>query len=126
MKTQLIALAAIASLAITIGMTAPVEANPDTALNASVQCKLDIVQARDSEWFTLRVRANQIVDFALRGDGDTDLDLYVYDGRGNLIARDINPTDRASLRVISHADQTLRIEVRNLGRVWNQFALCVD
>jgi hypothetical protein len=64
-------------------------------------------------------RGNQVTTISIVGDGDTDLDLYVYDANGNLIASGIGLSDRETVSFIPFATGAFRVEVRNLGNVWN-------
>jgi hypothetical protein len=61
----------------------------------------------------------------ITGDGDTDLDIFVYDMQGRLIVQGIGPTDRETVSwyVPGNRIQTYRIVVRNLGNVWNRYTL---
>lgn len=61
----------------------------------------------------------------VNGDGDTDLDLYVYDaGTGRLLGRDDDYTDYC---IVSGYSDTGRIIVRivNRGGVYNEYELRV-
>jgi hypothetical protein len=80
-------------------------------------------QAFGSVWFNETFRGGETAVVTIRGDGDTDLDLYVYDANGNLVAWSNGPTDRETVRFTPLWTGRFRIEVRNLGRVWNQFTL---
>jgi len=56
----------------------------------------------------------------ISGDGDTDLDLFVYDANGNLIGSDTDRSDDCVVRFQPYWTGTFRIEVRNLGSVYNR------
>lgn len=60
------------------------------------------------------------------GDGDTDLDCYVYNRFGTLIGVDDDSTDYCVVDVYQRTSGNLRIEIRNLGRVWNGYVLSLD
>lgn len=60
------------------------------------------------------------------GDGDTDLDIFVYDMFGNLIVQGIGYTDRETVSWTPFATSTYRIVVRNLGGVWNRYSLATN
>lgn len=60
---------------------------------------------------------------SITGDGDTDLDLYVYDENNNLVAYDDDLTDRCFARWRPRWTGTFRIEVVNHGRVYNDYVL---
>lgn len=61
----------------------------------------------------------------VQGDGDTDLDLYVYDEDNNLILlrQDTGPTDRCRVEFNAAGPGTCRIEIKNLGNVYNRYKL---
>ena len=59
------------------------------------------------------------------GDGDTDLDLYVSDQYGNLLAVDDDRTDYCIGRFYLASGRYVRIQIRNLGDVWNEYQLTI-
>lgn len=83
----------------------------------------DRVEAYSSNYYTLRVRRGEHVDVWGRGDGDTDLDLYVFDPSDRLVASDEGYTDSMSVSFEARRSGTYTIQVRNLGSVWNAFTL---
>ena len=62
----------------------------------------------------------------IKGDGDTDLDLYVFDENGNLIRRSTNNGDTEFCEWVPKWTGTFRIEVRNLGTVWNKYVILTN
>lgn len=54
------------------------------------------------------------------GDGDTDLDLFVYDENGELICSSETFSDRESCSWYPRWTGSFYIEVMNLGSVYNQ------
>ncbi len=83
------------------------------------------VSAFSSMDFVETLRGNEFTTVTIAGDGDTDLDIYVWDANGNLVARAIGLTDRESVSFVPNFTSTYRIEIRNLGNVWNQFAISI-
>ncbi|MFQ5844313.1 MAG: hypothetical protein ACE5JG_04915 [Planctomycetota bacterium] len=69
--------------------------------------------------FAVTFRGGEIGRVTVRGDGDTDLDLYVYDENGNLIVADRRASDFCSVRFCPRWTGPFRIEVHNLGRISN-------
>jgi hypothetical protein len=63
---------------------------------------------------------------ALIGDGDTDLDLYVYDPFGNLVGCDTDYTDWCEVTWFARVGGTYRIVVLNRGSVYNEFTIQAD
>lgn len=71
-------------------------------------------------------RGGELAVVSIAGDGDTDLDLFVYDRFGNLVAQGIGLTDRETVRWLPRSTGTYRIVVRNLGGVWNRYSLSTN
>jgi hypothetical protein len=63
---------------------------------------------------------------AISGDGDTDLDLYVYDENNLLICRADGATDDEICRWTPRWTGVFRIEVRNLGNVYNRYRILTN
>jgi hypothetical protein len=57
----------------------------------------------------------------LRGDGDTDIDCFLYDEDNDLVARDIRPTDECEMSTLGYGRH--RLVVRNLGEVYNRYTV---
>ena len=83
-------------------------------------------QAFASVWYTETFRAGELAVVAIRGDGYTDLDLFVYDENGNLVASGTGPTCFETVSFTPRWTGRFRIEVRNLGSTWNQFTLTTN
>jgi len=86
--------------------------------------EVDRVEAHSTD--TWRVWASSgssrvVVD----GDGDTDLDCYVYDRSGRLLGMDEDYTDYCIVNVFQPTSGDIRIEVRNLGSISNVYSLRV-
>lgn len=81
------------------------------------------VAANSTMIFNETFRGGELAVVSIAGDGDTDLDLYVFDNNGRLVARAIGLTDRETISFIPRLTSNFRIEVRNLGNVWNQFVI---
>ena len=60
------------------------------------------------------------------GDGDTDLDLFVYDDQGNLVAFDDDLTDACVAFWLPETSGTFEIEIVNLGSVYNEFVMALN
>jgi hypothetical protein len=83
----------------------------------------DRVQAFSTESYTWVAEENGEAIISIDGDGDTDLDLIVYDRHGNLIASDVSTDDVEQVIFNARAGQRYTIEVENLGNVYNEFAI---
>ncbi|MDE5979168.1 MAG: hypothetical protein K2G84_03930 [Muribaculaceae bacterium] len=62
----------------------------------------------------------------LVGDGDTDLDLYVYDRNGNLVCSDTDFSDDCVAVWNPRYTQTYTIRIKNRGRVANVYRMAVN
>lgn len=77
------------------------------------------VPAHGTVTYYASFRANQLAEVAVVGDGDTDLDLYVYDANGNLIGSDIDYTDACYVRWVPAWTGRFTIKIMNRGSVYN-------
>ena len=84
------------------------------------------VEAYSSEWGTWDCTGSGWLVVEMQGDGDTDLDLFIYDPNGNEVGSDQRFDDFGRVRVFVRRGQEYMIEVRNLGNVWNAFTLRFD
>ncbi len=81
------------------------------------------VRANGEDVFYVTFRGGELARVALSGDGDTDLDLYVYDENGSLIARDDDSSDDCYVSWTPRWTGSFKIRVVNRGRVYNEYAL---
>ena len=63
---------------------------------------------------------------AVVGDGDTDLDLYIYDQNGNLIAKDDGYSDSCIVEWYPKWTGSFLIKVVNRGSVYNTFGIATN
>lgn len=82
--------------------------------------------ANSNHVFNLSFRAGQTAEVAIIGDGDTDLDLYVYDQNGNLIGSDADYTDNCYVSWTPRWTGNFKIKVINRGRVYNDYVLLTN
>jgi hypothetical protein len=68
-------------------------------------------------------RANELAEVVVSGNGATDLDLYIFDGNGNLIAYDEDYSDDCFASFVPAWTGTFIIQVQNRGRSANRFEL---
>ena len=81
------------------------------------------VNANSTDRFTINFRANERAVVYVEGDGDTDLDLFIYDENGNLIAQDIDNTDSCIAAWTPKWSGSFIIRVKNRGNVYNRYNL---
>lgn len=76
--------------------------------------------------YTASFVANQLAEILVSGDGDTDLDLYVYDSNGNLIAKDTDYSDDCYVRWVPAWTGRYTVRIVNRGPVYNRFVILTN
>lgn len=84
------------------------------------------VYAHSYTYYDAKFWANEIAEVVVSGDGDTDLDLYVYDENGNLITSDTDYTDDCYVRFYPRWTGRFRIKIVNRGGVYNNYAIVTN
>ena len=83
----------------------------------------DRVYGKDTEAYHVKFWANEKAEVCVSGDGDTDLDLYVYDENGNLIGKDDDYSDDCVVRWYPKWTGSFIIKVVNRGAIYNNFTI---
>jgi hypothetical protein len=86
----------------------------------------DVVAAGSTITYKLPFRAGQDATIFVSGDGSTDLDLYILDENGNLIAYDEDYSDDCLVRWNPRWTGSFQIVVKNQGRTWNRFVIATN
>ena len=86
----------------------------------------DAVRANTTDIWTIKFRGGEIAYVAVSGDGDTDLDLYIYDQYGNLITKDDDYTDTCLCTWTPRRTATYKIKIVNRGDVYNAYSLSTN
>lgn len=76
--------------------------------------------------YTASFVANQLAEVLVSGDGDTDLDLYVYDSNGNLITSDTDYSDDCYVRWVPAWTGRYTIRIVNRGPIFNRFVILTN
>ncbi len=84
------------------------------------------VKANQTSSHRMYFYASEKVDVEIEGDGDTNLDLYVYDSNGTLCAKRTGSTDTESLTLDIYESDYFTIEIVNRGEVYNEYDIYVD
>ncbi len=84
------------------------------------------VYAYSTDTYLLRFVAGELAEIALSGDGDTDLDLYVYDSNGNLIVKDDDYYDDCYVRWVPAWTGNYIVKIVNRGAVYNRYAMVTN
>ncbi|MDY4512810.1 MAG: hypothetical protein SPE10_05105 [Paludibacteraceae bacterium] len=84
------------------------------------------VSAHSYTYYNQKFWADDLAEILVSGDGDTDLDLYVYDENGNLIVSDTDYTDDCYVRFYPRWTGMFRIKIVNRGGVYNRYVLITN
>lgn len=84
------------------------------------------VLAGTTDVYRVTFIGGSLAEVALTGDGDTDLDLSVYDEHGSLVCQDLGSTDDAYCSWVPRWTGLFRIHVENLGGVYNRYRLATN
>ena len=88
--------------------------------------QVDKVGAGGQITYTLAFEAGKLAEVLVVGDGDTDLDLYVFDQNNNLIVYDEGYSDQCYVRFVPRWTGNFYIVVKNRGRVYNRFQIATN
>lgn len=88
--------------------------------------KVDKVDTNSTDVYRVAFVAGRPACVAVKGDGDTNLDLLVYDENGNLVASDTDASDACLVRWTPKWTGTFVIKVVNLGGVYNCYDLATN
>ncbi len=119
--TKILALATVLTVlsVLAVASTARAEGPHGTILKA------ETVLAYSTDVYRVTFYGGEVASVGVVGDGDTDLDLFVYDGYGNRIASDTGPTDNCLVRFVPLVTRTYTIKVVNRGGVRNRYLIAV-
>ena len=81
------------------------------------------VLGKDVDSYKIKFWANELAEVCVSGDGDSDLDLYVYDENGNLIKSDTDYTDECAVRWVPAWTGTFIIKIVNRGALFNNYVI---
>jgi len=84
------------------------------------------VNSRSSDTYKIKFRGEEQAIIGVRGDGDTDLDLFVYDENNNRICSDTDGTDRMVCAWTPAWTGKFKVKVKNLGSVFNRYCLLTN
>jgi hypothetical protein len=77
------------------------------------------VNANADVEYKVKFRQGEMAEAAVIGQGDTDVDLFIYDESGRLVASDVVVSDFCLCRWYPEKTQTYRVVVKNLGTKFN-------
>ena len=90
------------------------------------QIAREAVNANAVDRYQIVFNGGEIAQVIVEGDGDTDLDLYVYDEKGRLVAEDIDNSDLCVCRWKPHRTGYFTIRIVNLGSVYNEYTMLTN
>jgi hypothetical protein len=84
---------------------------------------VDTVNAYSTVFYNEYFAGGEVTNIRLQGDGDTDLDLFVYDEYGRLVASGTGYTDYEFVAFVPNRTGQFRVEIKNLGSVYNVYRI---
>ena len=120
MKKMMICMIAVLAALVMNANEAP--ANTQSRDN-SVSGTVEVVKANDTDYYRFYCTRGEETTVLVIGDGDTDLDLYVYDSNGNLVGYDIDLGDNCVVTWTAKRSGYFKVKVKNLGNVSNRYLL---
>ena len=87
---------------------------------------MDVVDAGLTDVYTMRFKGGEDATIIVSGDGDTDLDLYVYDENDNLVNYDDDGTDDCVVTFTPRWTGNFKVKVKNLGDTYNSYTLITN
>lgn len=84
------------------------------------------VLGKSSDTYTVKFWANELAEVIVIGDGDNDLDLYIYDEGGHLIASDTDYTDQCVCRWVPAWTGAFTIKIVNRGAIYSNYAIATN
>lgn len=86
----------------------------------------DRVQPGQFDQYTVTFNGGEQATVGVVGDDTTDLDLYVYDENGNLIAKDDDLTDECLCEWVPQWTGNFIIRIYNRGAVYNDYVIATN
>lgn len=84
------------------------------------------VDANGTDVYEIDFEGGEPAQVGINGDNDTDLDLEVYDENGNLICDSTSSNDYETCEWTPRWTGMFRVEVHNLGDVWNGYRIVTN
>jgi len=110
------------AMAMAVVLALTVTAQADSLGGRSVRTV--VIPGNSTDTWTVTFVAGERASVAIVGDGDTDLDLYVFDEFGNRITWSDGPTDREACTWVPRRTGPFKIKVVNRSRtIANRYAI---
>jgi hypothetical protein len=87
---------------------------------------VSVVGANSLDTYEINFIEGSLAEIALKGDNDTDLDLYVFDSNGNAIAKDIDYSDACYVSWVPRWTGRYIVKIVNRGPLANRYGLLTN
>ena len=87
---------------------------------------VETVLANDKDIYTVAFKGDELARVAVLGDGHADLDLYVYDENGHMIAKDNDDTAACAVEWTPAWSGPFTVKVANNGKVNSDYILLTN
>ena len=87
---------------------------------------VEVVEPSDIDVYKVTFRGGEVARAAVSGDGDTRLDLYIYDENGNLVTSQVGPGDDCLASWVPKWSGVFIIKVVNRGRLPNRYIMATN
>ena len=88
--------------------------------------RYNFVYGNSSDLYDISFIEGRLAEILVRGDGDTDLDLLVYDSNGHLIAQDADYTDKCYVSWVPVWTGRFTVKIVNRGPILNNYYLVTN
>lgn len=88
--------------------------------------RYDYVIGNSTDSYEISFVESRLAEIAVIGDGDTDLDLYVFDSNLNLIEKDDDYTDRCYVSWVPRWTGRYIVKIINRGPILNNYHLVTN
>jgi hypothetical protein len=84
------------------------------------------VYAKDADEYVVRFRGGETAAVYVSGDGDTDLDVYIYNSSGSLVTSDTDYSDECVCIWRPASTASYKIRIKNRGNVYNDYTIVTN
>jgi len=87
---------------------------------------VEVVEPAQADVYKITFRGGEVARVAVSGDGDTRLDLYVYDENGNLVTSQVGPGDDCLASWVPKWTGVFIIKAVNRGLLPNRYIMATN
>ncbi len=88
--------------------------------------RTDLISANSVHTYYINFIADELAEIAVKGDSDTDLDLFVFDSTDNEIAKDVDYTDKCYVSWVPKWTGKYKVVIVNRGGVSNRYLMLTN